>query len=143
MVQVSQPSAYQRPVIPTPHVIPSPQATQLTFGRDTPVASAARLDAAELHCSPEFVALRRLHRRFVFPASALFMTLFMSYVLLSAYAHDLMATPVLGLINLGILLGLGQFASTVLIMVCYLRYAANTLDPAVAAVHARARGTRS
>ena len=86
--------------------------------------------------------MRRRQRRFIFPASALFMVLFMTYVLLSAYAHDLMATPVLGLINLGTVLGLGQFLTTLLIMFSYLWYAEHVLDPAVDAVRARAGETR-
>ncbi|WP_460989806.1 DUF485 domain-containing protein, partial [Staphylococcus aureus] len=47
-------------------------------------------------------------RSLVLPLSAFFFIWYFAYVLLGAYAHDFMATPVIGNINLGILLGLGQ-----------------------------------
>jgi uncharacterized membrane protein (DUF485 family) len=51
------------------------------------------------------------------------------YVLLADYAHDFMATPVLGNINVGLLLGLGQFVSTFAITMWYVWYANRKLDP--------------
>jgi uncharacterized membrane protein (DUF485 family) len=100
----------------------------------------ADVDFAAIQRTPEFKSLRRKQRRFVFPASALFMLWFMAYVLLSAYARGFMATKVLGRINLGILLGLAQFVSTVVIMASYCWYADRALDSAVRDVHARAEG---
>jgi uncharacterized membrane protein (DUF485 family) len=79
----------------------------------------------------EFVALRKSFRRFVFPMSLLFFTWYMTYVLLAAYAHEFMSRKVFGEVNVGILLGLGQFASTVLITIAYLRFANKRLDPKV------------
>lgn len=79
----------------------------------------------------EFVALRKTFRRFVFPMSLLFFTWYMTFVLLAAYAHDFMSRKVIGEVNVGILLGLGQFASTVLITIAYLRFANKRLDPKV------------
>ena len=46
----------------------------------------------EVQQSAEFVELRRRFRRFVFPMTALFLAWYFLYVLLSAYAHDFMAT---------------------------------------------------
>lgn len=106
------------------------------------VADDGGVDYVALARTPEFTALRRKRRRFVFPMSVLFMAWFMAYVLLSAYAHRLMATKVLGQINLGIVMGLAQFATTVAIMLMYCRYADRTLDSAVDDVHRRA-GTGS
>ncbi|MEV7550687.1 DUF485 domain-containing protein [Amycolatopsis sp. NPDC089917] len=79
----------------------------------------------------EFVSLRKTFRRFVFPMSLLFFTWYMTFVLLAAYAHDFMSRRVWGEVNVGILLGLGQFASTILITIAYLRFARKRLDPKV------------
>lgn len=84
----------------------------------------------------EFVALRRTFRRFVFPMSVLFFTWYMTFVLLAAYAHDFMSRKVWGEVNVGILLGLGQFASTILITIAYLKFANKRLDPKVEALRA-------
>ena len=65
--------------------------------------------------SERFQELRRKHRSFVFPVTAIFLAWYFLYVLLADYAHDFMATEVFGNINVGLLLGLGQFVSTFLI----------------------------
>lgn len=88
------------------------------------------LDFVRIGQEPAFVSLRSKQRRFVFPLSVLFMAWYMTFVLLAAYAHDFMSRPELGLINVGMLLGLAQFVTTVLIMLAYCRYARTTLDPA-------------
>jgi len=95
-------------------------------------------DFAAIRGSVEFSVLRRRSRRFVFPVAALVMAWYMTFVLLAAYAHRFMSTKVLGLINIGIVLGLAQFLSTVVVMLLYCRYAKRRLDPALDAVRARA-----
>ncbi|HEY2098946.1 MAG: hypothetical protein QOC83_233 [Pseudonocardiales bacterium] len=93
-------------------------------------------DFAAIRGSAEFGALRRRFRRFVFPMTALFMGWYLAFVLLAAYDHPFMAIQVLGLINMGMVLGLAQFVSTVVIMLVYTRYARLRLDPAMEAVRA-------
>lgn len=78
---------------------------------------------------PAFDVLRRKQRMFAFPVSLLFMAWYMLFVLLAAYAHDFMSIRVLGAINLGMVLGLAQFVSTIVIMLVYCRYARRQLDP--------------
>jgi uncharacterized membrane protein (DUF485 family) len=95
-------------------------------------------DYTAIQASPEFVSLRRRFRGFVFPMSFAFFAWYMTYVLLAAYAHDFMSRKVFGQVNVAILLGLGQFASTALITWLYLRYARRRLDPRVAELRARA-----
>jgi uncharacterized membrane protein (DUF485 family) len=95
-------------------------------------------DYRAIQASPEFVSLRRRFRGFVFPMSFAFFAWYMTYVLLAAYAHDFMSRKVFGQVNVAILLGLGQFASTALVTWLYLRYARRRLDPQVAALRARA-----
>lgn len=79
--------------------------------------------------SPEFQELRRRFRSFAFPMTAAFIVWYFTYVLLSMFAVDFMATPVLGNFNVGLLLGLGQFATTFLITWLYIRHANTKLDP--------------
>jgi uncharacterized membrane protein (DUF485 family) len=79
--------------------------------------------------SPEFVELRRRFRSFAVPMTVAFLAWYLLYVLLSTYAHDFMATKVFGNINIGLLLGLGQFVSTFLITTLYVRHASRSTDP--------------
>jgi uncharacterized membrane protein (DUF485 family) len=83
----------------------------------------------EAQRSPEFAELRRRFRRFAFPMTVAFLAWYLLYVLLSTYAHDFMATPVFGDVNLGILFGLGQFLSTFVITHLYVAHANRRTDP--------------
>jgi uncharacterized membrane protein (DUF485 family) len=104
-----------------------PVSTPLPRESDHPVGSY--LEVAE---SPEFAALRRTFRRFVFPMSALFLAWYLLYVLLSIYATDFMGTKVAGNIHLGLIIGLLQFVSTFVITTVYARWADRRFDPAAA-----------
>jgi len=86
----------------------------------------------EVADSPEFEALRRTFRRFVFPMSALFLAWYLLYVLLSNYAKDFMSTEVFGNVHLGLIIGLLQFVSTFAITTVYARWADRRFDPAAA-----------
>ncbi|MGV0745415.1 DUF485 domain-containing protein [Mycolicibacterium sp. XJ870] len=86
-----------------------------------------------VQASPEFQDLRSRLRRFVFPMSGLFLVWYFAYVLLSVFATDFMATKVWGNINIGLLIGLGQFVSTFIITFVYVRFANRELDPRAAA----------
>lgn len=97
---------------------------------------AAPPDYRAIVNSTEFRQLRTRFRIFVFPVSALFLGWYLAYVVIAAYAPGFMATQVFGLINVGLLMGLGQFASTVLIALAYRRYAARRIDPHIAALRA-------
>jgi uncharacterized membrane protein (DUF485 family) len=79
--------------------------------------------------SPEFTELRRRFRSFAVPMTVAFLAWYLLYVLLSTYAHDFMATKVFGNVNIGILLGLGQFLTTFLITSLYVRHAGRSTDP--------------
>ncbi|HWR85602.1 MAG TPA: DUF485 domain-containing protein [Rhodoglobus sp.] len=91
--------------------------------------TASRTAYVETEASPRFQELRRRHRSFVFPVAALFLVWYFVYVLLADYAHDFMAQPVIGNINVGLLLGLGQFVSTFAITTWYVWFANRRLDP--------------
>ena len=83
----------------------------------------------EAQNSAEFAALRRRFRNFVVPTTVAFLAWYFLYVLLSTYAPSVMETRVFGDVNLGIVLGLGQFVSTFLITQLYVRHAARSTDP--------------
>jgi uncharacterized membrane protein (DUF485 family) len=91
----------------------------------------------EIQRSEEFADLRSRFRRFVFPMTALFLAWYFLYVLLSTYAPDFMSTKVWGNINVGLLLGLGQFVSTFVITIIYVRWADREFDPRAEALRAR------
>ena len=86
-------------------------------------------DWADVQQSAEFTELRRRLRGFVFPMTVAFLAWYLLYVLLSDYAHGFMSTKVFGNVNLGLIFGLLQFASTFLITWGYMRYAGRHLDP--------------
>ena len=100
--------------------------------------SGAQFLAAQ--ASPEFQELRSKLRRFVFPMTAFFLLWYSLYVLLGAFAHDFMAIKVIGNINVGLLMGLGQFVTTFAITGIYVRFANRELDPRAAAIRAELEG---
>ena len=87
------------------------------------------IDYVAIQESEKFTRLRKSHRSFVFPLAVFFLVWYFVFVLLGAYAHDFMATPVFGLVNVGLLLGLGQFVTTFAITGWYVWYANRKLDP--------------
>ena len=99
---------------------------------DFPVPSGEQF--VTIQASPEFAELRHKLRRFVFPMTALFLAWYATYVLLGAFAHDFMAIKVFGNINVGLLIGLGQFLTTFIITGLYVRFANRELDPRAAAI---------
>ena len=84
--------------------------------------------------SQEFGQLRRTFRNFVFPVTAFFLAWYFLYVLLSMFAPGFMGTKVLGNINIGLILGLGQFVTTFAITILYIRWAGRVFDPAADAL---------
>jgi uncharacterized membrane protein (DUF485 family) len=79
--------------------------------------------------SPEFGALRKAYRGFVFPVTVAFLVWYGLYVLLSAYARGFMSHKLVGNINVALVFGLLQFVSTFLIAWAYTRFADQKLDP--------------
>ncbi|MEV1047424.1 DUF485 domain-containing protein [Streptomyces sp. NPDC049916] len=87
--------------------------------------------------SEEFADLRRSYRSFAFPLTVAFVTWYLLYVLLCSYADGFMSTRVVGNINVALVLGLAQFATTFLIAWLYSRHAAGKLDPKAEAIKSR------
>lgn len=122
-------------------VVP-PRPRVATFGGiDTGAAAPpqpAGPDFAAIHASPAFAAVRSRFRRFAFGMSAVFFVWYLTYVLLAAYAPGFMATRITGSVTIGLVMGLLQFVTTILITAGYLRWARARLDPDVAAIRAAA-----
>ena len=92
-------------------------------------AGSTTVNYQEVEASENFRQLKRRHRGFVFPLAVAFLLWYFAYVLLADYAHEFMSTPVWGNINVGLLLGLGQFATTFAITTWYVSFANRRLDP--------------
>jgi uncharacterized membrane protein (DUF485 family) len=93
-----------------------------------------------VQATPEFAQLRRRVRGFAFPVTAAFLLWYLAYVLLASYARDLMATPLLGAINLGLVIGLLQFVSTFVIAMVSVRHARRRIDPLADRIRDRVEG---
>ncbi|MEU1667018.1 DUF485 domain-containing protein [Streptomyces sparsogenes] len=77
----------------------------------------------EVHGSAAFQEVRRRYRRFVFPATTVFFLWYLAYVVAATTAPDLMGRPVVGALNVAMLAGLAQFATTFLLAWAYARHA--------------------
>lgn len=95
-----------------------------------------------MQASPEFQELRKRYRGWVLPVTVAALVWYFLYVGLAAYASDFMGTKVFGNINIGLLLGLGQFASTFGVTALYVRHADKALDPAAERLRGQFEGHR-
>jgi uncharacterized membrane protein (DUF485 family) len=82
-----------------------------------------------METDPRFIELRRRYRSFVFPMTVAFLSWYLLYVVLSAYARGLMDTKIVGHINVALVFGLLQFISTFAIAWYYERYSTRRLGP--------------
>ncbi|MGZ8744544.1 MAG: DUF485 domain-containing protein [Nocardioides sp.] len=92
---------------------------------------AARHDPVydRLHATAEFAELRRRYRGFVLPATVAFLSWYLLYVVLCNWAGDFMSTQVVGNINVALIFGLMQFATTFGLAWYYAKFSAARLDP--------------
>ena len=98
---------------------------------------------SEIQQTDEFQDLRRTLRRFVFPATVVFLGWYLLYVLMTVYARGFMSRTVFGNVNVAYVFGLLQFVSTFVIAYVYSRFAESRLDPKADRIRARAEGTSS
>ncbi|WP_426242877.1 DUF485 domain-containing protein [Nocardioides sp. LHG3406-4] len=84
---------------------------------------------AELHDSDDFAELRSRYRSFVIPATIAFLVWYLLYVVMSNWANDFMNTKLIGNINVALVFGLLQFASTFVIAWLYARHMNRHVDP--------------
>ncbi|MFD6325214.1 DUF485 domain-containing protein [Streptomyces sp. NPDC058442] len=89
-----------------------------------PEGAAVKADVyLQVQRSAAFQEVRGRYRRFVVPAVVLFCAWYVAYVVTATAAPDLMARPVAGAVNVGLLAGLGQFLTTFLLTWAYTRHA--------------------
>jgi uncharacterized membrane protein (DUF485 family) len=95
-------------------------------------------DFAAIRDSDDFRRVQRRLTRFIFPVSAAFLAWYLTFVLLAAYAPGLMGNKLFGSVTVGLLLGLSQFVTTVVIMLWYARFVRTKVDPEVEELRRRA-----
>lgn len=95
----------------------------------TPVAAVTADEWETIQAGEDFGRLRRAVRSFIFPTTVAFLTWYLLYVLMAAFARPIMNTQVFGNITVGLLFGLLQFVTTFGIAVLYARYANRKMDP--------------
>jgi len=104
--------------------IPQQQAPERPV---TPVAGRApdgrAAEYLDVQDSPPFREVRDRYRRFVFPMTAAFLGWYLAYVVAATTAPGLMAHKVAGELNVAMVAGLAQFASTFLLTWLYARHA--------------------
>ncbi|SRR5512139_199301 len=82
-----------------------------------------------LHASEDFYELRKRYRGFAIPWTVAFLVWYLLYVFMSMWATDFMDTKLIGNVNVALVFGLLQFASTFGIAWLYAKHANKSLDP--------------
>ncbi|WP_228446996.1 DUF485 domain-containing protein [Streptomyces paludis] len=116
---------------------PEPQAAEPPAPEPPTRAQPTTAQFVAVQESAEFAELRRTYRAFAFPLTIAFIAWYLLYVLLSNYAGGFMGTKLFGNINVALVFGLAQFATTFLIAWIYARHASRRLDPGAEAIKSR------
>jgi uncharacterized membrane protein (DUF485 family) len=87
------------------------------------------IDWGEIERSPEFQELVTRRRSFVLPATIFFLTWYMTFIVLAAYAEGFMSERVYQGLTVGYCLALTQFLMVLVLGVMYLRRSADIYDP--------------
>jgi len=93
---------------------------------DTP---STRIDWEAIERSPEFRELVSRRRGFVIPCTVFFLSWYLGFILLCAYAPDFMGESVYEGLTVGYCLALTQFVMVFGLGIWYLRKSANEFDP--------------
>jgi uncharacterized membrane protein (DUF485 family) len=90
------------------------------------------VDWEEIERSPEFQELVKRRKAFVLPGTIFYLTWYMGFILLVAYAEDFMARRVYEGLTVGYCLALTQFVMVVVLGLLYLRKSEKEFDPLAA-----------
>jgi uncharacterized membrane protein (DUF485 family) len=90
------------------------------------------IDWEAIEASPEFQELERTRRSFVVPATIFFLSWYMGFIILAAYAEDFMSERVYEGLTVGYCLALTQFVMVLVLGIMYLRRADRVYDPLAA-----------
>ena len=95
-----------------------------------------------VHEAADFKELKRRYKNFVVPWTTAFMAWYLAYVACNNWARDFMSHKVVGHVNVALIFGLLQFASTFVIAGIYGRYANRKLDPLAHGLNAKYKRER-
>jgi uncharacterized membrane protein (DUF485 family) len=87
------------------------------------------VDWEAIERSPEFQELVHRRRRFVIPCTIFFLSWYMGFILLTAYAEDFMGERIYQGLTVGYCLALTQFAMVLVLGLWYLRKSDREFDP--------------
>lgn len=90
------------------------------------------IDWKAIEASPEFQELVRTRRSFVTPGTIFFLSWYMGFIVLAAYAEDFMSESVYQGLTVGYCLALTQFVMVFVLGIMYLRRADRVYDPLAA-----------
>ena len=96
------------------------------------MASQTPIDWEAIERSPEFQELVHKRRSFVIPCTIFFLTWYLGFIVLCAYAPDFMGESVYEGLTVGYCLALTQFAMVFVLGIWYLRKADHVFDPLAA-----------
>jgi uncharacterized membrane protein (DUF485 family) len=87
------------------------------------------IDWEAIERSPEFQELVRRRRRFVIPCVAFYLSWYMGFILLTAYAEGFMGERIYEGLTVGYCLALTQFVMVLVLGIWYLRKSDREFDP--------------
>jgi uncharacterized membrane protein (DUF485 family) len=93
------------------------------------ISPEAHAEYQRINETDDFAELKSSYLRFVVPLTIAFMVWYLLYVFASNWAGDFMDTKVVGNINVALVFGLLQFATTFGLAFLYARYSESKLDP--------------
>lgn len=96
---------------------------------DQPVILYSGSRANQISTDPRFALLRHRLRTRVIVLVAVFVAWYLAYLLLTAFARDALSITVWDNINVALLLGIGQFASTFVLAWMFGRFCRKGFDP--------------
>ena len=94
-----------------------------------PISPAEHEAYQRIRATDEFKELKKVYLGFVVPITIAFMAWYLLYVVMSNWANDFMDHKLFGNINVALVWGLLQFATTFGIAIWYARFAAKKMDP--------------
>jgi uncharacterized membrane protein (DUF485 family) len=109
-------------------------STQREAGQD--------VDWEEIERSPEFQELVKRRKAFVLPGTIFYLSWYMGFILLVAYAEDFMARRVYEGLTVGYCLALTQFVMVLVLGLLYLRKSDREFDPLAEKAIAKYTGQR-
>ena len=105
------------------------ETTRGPQGGATGDASGRDIDWEAIERSPEFQELVRTRRSFVLPATIFFLSWYMGFIVLTAYATDFMSERIYQGLTVGYVLALTQFVMVLVLGLMYLSRSSKVYDP--------------